>query len=266
VTLSVLRRLERAEALTHALVDPPAVPDPVALFEEAIGPADPWQRDALRSRATRVLMNCCRQSGKSSVAAVVAVHAALHTPGSLTVLVSPTWRQSAELARRAIHVYRSLGRPVPADSENKLSLELSNGSRILSLPGRSDATIRGYSGVALLIADEASRIPDELIAACRPMLAVSGGRLLGLSTPWGQRGWWHHEWAEGEGWERYEVPAERCPRISTEFLAQERRSLGEMFYASEYECRFVDTLDQVFSSEHIRAALDHTVMPLWGAA
>src|SRR5215213_6349159 len=99
--------------------------------------------------------------------------------------------------------YRRLGRPVPAATENKLSLELANGSEVHALPG-DEGGIRGFSGVTLLLVDEASRVPDQLMAAVRPMLAVSGGRLVTMSTPWGKRGWWHEEWANGgDGWKRY---------------------------------------------------------------
>ena len=54
------------------------------------------------------------------------------------------------------------------------------------------------------------------------MLAVSGGRLLAMSTPFGTRGWWYEAWRSNEDWERYEVPAERCPRISAAFLDENR--------------------------------------------
>jgi hypothetical protein len=97
------------------------------------------------------------------------------------------------------------------------------------------------------------------------MLAVSGGRLVTLSTPFGARGWWWKEWTEGgESWECYEIPATECPRIPATFLAEERRSLGPLFYASEYECRFVDTIDQVFRSADIDAALSDEIAPLFG--
>ena len=66
---------------------------------------------------------------------------------------------------------------------------------------------------------------DELYFAVRPMLAVSGGALMMLSTPYGKRGVFFEEWSGGEGWERYEVPASRCPRISEGFLEEERASL-----------------------------------------
>ena len=130
-------------------------------------------------------------------------------------------------------------------------MELANGSRIEALPG-TEKTIRGFSGVDLLVVDEASRVDDALYYAVRPMLAVSGGRLMMLSTPAGRRGVFHEEWSEGasgagaEGWERYEVSADQCPRIPEAFLEEERRSLPERIYRQEYCCEFLDTVDQVF--------------------
>jgi hypothetical protein len=164
-----------------------------------------------------------------------------------------------------LEVYRAASRPVLPETENRLALELANGSRVVALPG-TERTIRGYAGVRLLVIDEAARVLDDLYASVRPMLAVSGGRLVTLSTPWGKRGWWYREWTEGEGWDRYEIPATMVPRISPEFLEEERRSLGDLFYQSEYLCRFVEPLDNVFSYSEIEAALDDDLSPLWGAA
>lgn len=265
MTVGLLRRLERAETLARALVDPPAVPDPVALFRATGQEPDAWQREVLRSTAPRILLNCSRQSGKSTVAATIAVYEALVAAGGLILLLSPSLRQSQELFRKVLDVYAGAGRPVASDTENRLTLELANGSRIISLPG-TEKTIRGYSGVRLLLVDEASRVEDSLYASIRPMLAVSGGRLVALSTPWGQRGWWHAAWISDEPWLRVEVPATRCPRISPEFLEEERKSMGDLAYQSEYLCRFVDTEQNAFNSEHVRAAIDDSLTPLWEAA
>jgi hypothetical protein len=178
-------------------------------------------------------------------------------------VLSPSLRQSGEAFRKIMDVYGAAGRPIPPDSETRLSLDLANASRIVSLPGR-EGTIRGYSGVDLLLIDEASRVPDELYYSVRPMLAVSGGSLIALSTPFGSRGWWHKEWTEGgEGWRRFEVPADQCPRITAAFLEEERRSLGPLFFQSEYLCRFVDTVDQCFASADIAAALSDDLEPLF---
>jgi hypothetical protein len=112
---------------------------------------DPWQAQLLRDTPSRVLMLCARQVGKSTTAAALALKAALLEAPALVLLLSPTLRQSGELFRAKLKLlYAALGRPVAVTQESALSLELANGSRIISLPG-SEETIRGYSGVALLV-------------------------------------------------------------------------------------------------------------------
>jgi hypothetical protein len=230
-------------------------------FASALGiEPDPWQRDLLRSSSGRIIMNACRQSGKSTMSAIIALHRALYHPGSLVLCLAPSLRQSQELFAKVLGFYRDLDRPVPPQAERKLSLELENESRIVTLPG-TEKTIRGFSGAALLIVDEAARVEDELYYSVRPMLAVSGGRLLMLSTPFGKRGVFYHEWSEGKGWERYEVPASQCPRIPPEFLAEEREAIGEWWYSQEYECQFRENTDAVFSHDLIHAAFTDEVKP-----
>ncbi len=232
--------------------------DPVEMAHAADLAPDPWQVKFLRSAAPRVLLNCSRQAGKSTMAATLAVHTALYEPASLVLLLSPSLRQSQELFKKALSCYRAAGGPVPSKTESALRLELDNGSRILSLPGKQD-TVRGFSGVRLLVVDEAARVPGDLYFAVRPMLAVSGGRLLALSTPFGTRGWWYEAWRSQEAWERYEVPATQCPRISPEFLGEERRSMGEWWFSQEYECKFLDGETQPFGREDVERAFEEEV-------
>ena len=87
-----------------------------------------------------------------------------------------------------------------------------------------------------------------------------------LSTPAGRRGVFHEEWTEGVGWERYEVPATQCPRISAEFLEEERRALPRRVFRQEYECSFEETEDQVFSYEDVTGAITGEVKPLFEKA
>ena len=75
--------------------------------------------------------------------------------------------------------------------------------------------------------------------AVRPMLAVSQGRLVALSTPFGQRGWFYDEWHGGGPWKRVRITWRDCPRITPEFIAEEARALGPQWVAQEYECSFV---------------------------
>jgi hypothetical protein len=205
-----------------------------------------------------------RQGGKSTVSSIKALHRALYSPASLVLLLAPSYRQSKELFRKVKDALAALPFPAPLASESALELEFTNGSRIVALPGK-EQTIRGFSGVSLLIVDEASRVPDELYQAIRPMLAVSGGDIVLLSTPFGKRGFFHHEWTEGgDTWHRTKITAAMCPRISHEWLEQERAAIGDWWYRQEYLCEFVESVDSVFAYDDIMRALDPQVEPLFG--
>lgn len=239
--------------------------DPVRWAEEALHfTPDPWQARVLES-PNNLLLNVCRQAGKSTTCAALALHRAFYFPRSLVLVLSPSIRQSSELYRKITDFMGELEHPPKLEEDNKLSCVFSNnGSRIVSLPG-SEKTVRGFSGVTLILLDEAARIPDELYHAVRPMLAVSGGRLVMLSTPFGRRGVFFEAFVNSgiESWERIEVPASKCPRISPAFLEEERKALGDWWYSQEYECQFRQTTDSVFNYDDVRAALSDDITPLF---
>jgi hypothetical protein len=238
--------------------------DAVMMARRAGITPDAWQSDLLRSDAKQLILNCSRQSGKSTVCAVLAVHEALYTPDSLVLLLSPSLRQSQELFRKVKDIFLALHTPHTPEisEESALRLELSNNSRIIALPG-SEATIRGFSNVALLIVDEAATCEDSLFFAIKPMLAVSGGRIILLSTPRGKRGFFHDVWTEGGAdWNRTRIEARECPRISEQWLEREKQAMPNFWFRQEFECEFVENSDSVFSFDDIHAALDPNVKPL----
>ena len=141
--------------------------DPVAFVEDRLGfLPDPWQAQVLRSRAPWILLNCCRQSGKSTTTAAVALHTALYDPG-LILLVSPSLRQSKELFAKVTRFLKDLEPAETLEEDNKSSCTLANGGRVVSLPGDPD-TLRGYSAPKLIIKDEAAYVSDAMQAAARP--------------------------------------------------------------------------------------------------
>lgn len=212
--------------------------DPAEMFHAIGCTPDPWQATVLRSTAPRVILNCCRQAGKSTTVAAMALHKAIFQKESLILLLSRAQRQATELFRKVVDFYVAIGRPVPMHAESLLRLELTNGSRIVALPGK-EANIRSYSGVDLLVIDEAARVGDDLYKSVRPMLAVSGGRLVVLSTPFGRRGFFHDAWIDdAQEWERHEITARQNPRITSEFLDEELRVLGQSWFDQEYMCSF----------------------------
>src|SRR5262245_30213620 len=128
---------------------------------------DPWQLEVLESRHDRLLLNCSRQAGKSTVVAVLALMEALLRANSQILLLSRSYRQACELFRTIITFYERLERPMKLRHSAHL-LELSNGSRIIPLPCKEE-TIRGFAGITLLVIDEAARVYDDLYRAVRPM-------------------------------------------------------------------------------------------------
>jgi len=234
--------------------------DPVEFCRTRLGfELDPRQVELLRGPLHRTIWNCGRQMGKSTMAAALALHRALRAPGSLVLIVSPSGRQSRELLRKAKGMVRRMKMRVRGDGDNEISLLLPGGSRIVGIPGRED-TVRGFSSVNLVIYEEASRIPKDLYLATRPMTAAVNGDLLLISTPYGKQGFLWEEWSRpGERWTKFLVKTEESPRISREFLDEEREVLGEEFYAQEYECVFTETAHGVFDIEALLAGVDRGV-------
>ncbi|HEV2946493.1 MAG TPA: terminase large subunit, partial [Gemmataceae bacterium] len=210
---------------------------PVKLMRRLGYQPDPWQIEVLEGGHKRLLLNCCRQAGKSTVVAMLSLVEALLWQNAVILLLSRSHRQSMELFRIVSDLYRRIGEPDKKSLTNQ-ELQIKHNSRIISLPCQGD-TIRGFSRVHMLVIDEAARVPDDLCRSVRPMLAVSGGRLICLSTPYGKRGFFYDAWAKGgNDWARIEVPADKIARIKPEFLAEERRAMGLSYYRQEYCCSF----------------------------
>jgi len=210
---------------------------------------------------TYVLINCCRQWGKSTICALKALHQAVFYPEQMILLLSPSLRQSSELFRKVLD-FANLIPWLQRTEDTKTSMTLTNGSRIISLPG-SEHTVRGYSDVDLIIVDEAACVLDDFYYAVRPMLAVSGGSIFLLSTPWGKRGFFYHEWQRG-GWHKVQVTAKQCPRIPVAFLKKEKERIPAWFYRQEYFCSFEENAAAVFDSELVeRMFSSDDVVPLF---
>jgi len=204
---------------------------------------DEWQRElALGDMSTLVL--CGRQVGKTTAAAAAAVVEMMADERAHVVCVSPSLRQSQELYTRIARLVDVVCAD-QVERSSAISVRLKSGAKCVSLPA-SEHTIRGLSAVTLLLEDEASRVPDELYAAVRPMLATTRGRHVMMSTPWGPRGHFYDEWRSGVGWERITVRSSECTRIAKEFLEVEKQRLGARWYAQEYECEFVAAEDALF--------------------
>ncbi len=223
---------------------------------------DALQLEVLESDAKRGILNCTRQWGKSTMAAAKALQRATSRKGALVLVASPTARQSAGFLRKASEMTARMGMVPRGDGDNAISLLFKNGSRIVGLPG-TEATVRGFSAVSLLLIDEAARVPDALYKSLRPMLAVGDGDLWLMSTPYGRRGFFYEAWQHGgPAWKRVSVAAPDTGRFPAAFLEEERGQLGPLWFRQEYLCEFVDNGTAVFDRDLVENALDDDVEPL----
>jgi hypothetical protein len=97
--------------------------------------------------------------------------------------------------------------------------------------------------------------PISFYNSLRPTLATTNGAIWLLSTPQGRRGFFYDSW-ESNSWTKFEATALECPRISPEFLDEERRLHGAAFFKREYLCDFGYAGESYFDIEGLDAACE----------
>lgn len=219
---------------------------------------DPWQKEVLEHKGS-ITIRAGRQVGKSTVIALKCVNFALENPGTVTLVIAASQRQSSylfEKIRAEFDLVREYGGEDPFDkTPTQTKIILKNKSIIYSLPaGRSGHFIRGLT-VDLLIADEAAYIPEPVWLAAIPMLAVSRktrgfGWMILLSTPFGKGGYFYESFTDKD-YRSWHISSEKCERIPKSFLIKEKQRLSRAEYAQEYLGEFVDEWNQFFGTDLI---------------
>jgi hypothetical protein len=139
-------------------------------------------------------------------------------------------------------------------SNNKQTVEFSNGSSIKAVPTSDDA---GRSeALSLLIVDEAAFVRNfgDLFTGLYPTLST-GGRAIILSTPNGVGGQYHDLWIHAESGENefnpIKLPWDVHPEHGDEWFASESKNLSKKQIAQELLCDFAASGDTFLSSEEI---------------
>ena len=228
--------------------------DPVAFVEKYDAEkriADPWQAKILRSTGRNIIVSCGRQTGKTHTIGWKAAHHAASTRRGKAIFLSKTERQSINLMAVSRDLIRDAGLGVETD--NKTYMEFTNGCEMYALPG-SEKNVRGFYGVTLLVVDEAAYTSNSLYHTIEPMVAISGGQTILLSTPAGKIGYFYDIFSgDDERWERYRVTAYDCPRYDPEWLEWKRQTVPEDFWKREYLAEFTAPVNAVFNPDDIEA-------------
>lgn len=217
---------------------------------------DPWQQEVLETEGNLVLRSG-RQTGKSTVISIKASEYAVSHAKKLVLIVAAVERQAYLLFEKTLSYlvdnYKKLIK-TGKERPTKHVINLTNGSRIMCLPtGLTGYGIRGYT-TDLLIVDEAAFVRDEVFRAVSPQLAVTGGKLILLSTPFGKEGYFYERF-DDSSFKTFHVSSEDCPRIDKEFLKREKTRMSRIQYAQEYLGEFVDELLRFFPTELIKSCM-----------
>ncbi len=215
---------------------------------------DPKQALVLASQKKRIILNCSRQWGKSSVLAARAVRMLIAPPesavrqgGALVLVVARTLAQAGETMRKIERFLKVAGHETRGEAGKTLAMRLGNGSRVVGVAAEEDK-VRSYTA-DMVILDEAARIPDDVWGAIEPTLATTDGDLVVASTPEGKRGMFWEVWTNGgPEWLKVQATVHECPRISKEFIEAQRKKPS---FVQEYECGFVDSSRYLISRESV---------------
>jgi len=234
-------------------------PNAVEYAENKLGiKLDDWQKEYI-SHEGNTVVRAGRQSGKSYAESLRVALFALLNPKTTTLIIASVDRQSIELLEKVkSHIVTIAGAQIKKRPTFH-KIELKNGSKIMAEPaGATGYGLRGFT-VDKLVADEAHYIPDAVFVAVRPMLATTGGTLDLLSTPRGNEGFFY-DCFQTEEFHHIHIKSIDCPRITEEFLDQEKKRMTKLQYCQEYEAEFLDSLQQFFSKSLIDTCIGNPTL------
>ena len=223
---------------------------------------DPWQKELIESKGNVVVVSG-RQCGKSTGTSILAGETALKNKNEF-ILIGAYVIEQAQLIFRKIHEYILAKDPKQIRGKVTLNfLELKNGSKIYCRPvGDTGAGMRGFTAT-MIILDEAAFIPDRAWEAIEPVISVSKGRVILLSTPQGKRRFFYKA-TLNENYKLLHVSARDCPRHTKKFLDQKESEMSRIAFATEYLGDFIDDYNRKFSPEWVKkvCTLEKTEAPL----
>lgn len=269
-------------ALLAAAYGLPLDDEGVALFTKATGrsrydpPEGGW-------RELTVLSG--RQSGKSRIAALLTAFEAAFAPKSrdgelYALLLAQDLRAAVRTAFSYVRAFL-MSSPIlraAVTRETQTSLDLTNGLRVAVYPCRP-ASVRGLRArvvvldeLAFFRSGEGVAVDTEMLRAVRPSLATTGGKLIILSSPYGQSGalWELHRRHYGRDdspvlvWQA-DAPTMN-PTLPADYLARMREEDPEA-YRSEVLGEFRAGLATLLDPDSLAACVSPSRLelpPAWG--
>jgi hypothetical protein len=210
----------------------------------------PKQAEVLDHSAQRLILNCARQWGKSTVIALKSLYVAVHAPNTTIVVLAGAEDQAGLLIDKVVDAAAALQLASKRVRGRTHSIELTNGSKVYAIT-HSARTALGHTA-DILVVDEAAVVKDEVIAAFLPALARRNGKIWMLSTPNGETGLFYNIWHDEnlKHWHRVKATIDDVTYVSREFLDEYIKLAGPRLQQDFY-CEFVPASGRIFTRSHI---------------
>jgi hypothetical protein len=236
---------------------------------------DDWQKEILECKSKYILLCKGRQIGGTTIMARKCAERLISQPGCHIVIVSLTEDQ-AQLVILMILTYleqnykRDIFKKPVSRNVTKSAINLNNGSEARSRPvGTTGNAVRGFTGHVLYL-NEASRMPELIFEAAKPILLTTAGEIWMDSTPFGTEGYFYKSWLNKN--KRFkifyhtseEVIQKRKISLSwtktqrkeaLRFLEEEKDDMTKLQYRQEYLGEFVGGLERFLPDDLINAIL-----------
>ncbi len=211
---------------------------------------DPWQKEVLEGKGNICIVSG-RQCGKTTITSILAAQTALQNPNQFIMIGSGVIDQ-------AEHLFGKVKDYIFAKYKDKVVgratigfMELKNGSKIFCVPvGDTGDSMRGYTATMVII-DEAALVPDRAWDAIEPVISVTRGRVVLLSTPKFKKGFFYKASLDKETYYVKKISARDCPRHTKDFLDRKQAEKSAVVFAQEYLGEFADDYNRKFTKEWI---------------
>lgn len=220
----------------------------------------PYQEEFLGDDSPLIAACCGRQVGKTTLAAIKALHFALSNNKVRILIVSAGLRQSIILFDKILDLAETSTPPKTLMTyRSRTRIRFTNGSEIVALPcGRDGYTLRGFTS-DMVILDDRNFIPRVVIdSVVRPMMITRpGAKLIMLSTPWMRDHPFYEAISKPElEFKAYTWPSSMNPTISPERLELEKKTIGESDFNREYNAAFIDDEFSYLQSDLVLSCTD----------
>lgn len=258
---SLERQIEKVRLQSYDPVrDLKVIPSHIDFGQSVLGAKfDKWQMDYMKAatRQPRVAIAASRQSGKSTITTLFGAYCLVFYPNFTIVVASRSLRQASYFMDKVRQAVLTIVPKQAMVSINRLSMELPNGSQIISVPTAQPDAGRGFTP-HLVILDEAAFAPELLFRAISPSVAATHGAIHMISSPNGRQGRFFEAF-EGEAAEVYwtkRVTWMDCPRMTEAQMEAERIAMGDFGFRQEFLSEFLTPEGAFFNADSILAFED----------